>query len=262
MYCDPAHSDCNEALMHEAAEVTAQSYKSAWFVYATVMTGFGGYFWKQYPQMVNLMRWIDDRFDDDVQIDKEDREWALGTKEIRRWDQTSRLMYTGYGAGMLLYVLNKQIDDEGGELHYVFLRYLQVLTYLMPITLAIQGARIYQAFNRTPEWDESDDAYACGDGNCHASDTYFRFYLYPNDDDIDSDAYLNAFLADQSIQTHQAMLWILIVLQANWGHFFYGNLKADFDAKRLQREQDHQWLEEHEEALLELMDEEEFEALF
>ena len=89
-----------------------------------------------------------------------------------------------------LYVLNKQMDDMGGELHYVFLRYLQVLTYFMPIALSVQGARIYQAFNRTQAWDVEDELVACDDGNCHNSDHFFRFYLTPEDADITATTYL------------------------------------------------------------------------
>ena len=58
------------------------------------------------------------------------------------------------------------------------------------------------------------------------------------------------------------MLWVLIGLQASFGPFLYSSIKEDFDAKRLQREKDHEWLEEHEDALIELLGEEEFEALF
>lgn len=266
MNCDPAVEDCEmmDMMDMQAAMVTAESYKTLWRYNSFFMFGLGVYYWKQYPQMVRISRWLDYRDPDVVSATKEDKEWALGTKEIMAWDITSKFLMRGYFIGLLLHTANTNIDNEGGELHFVFLRYLQVLTHFMPVVLVVMAARIYNAFDRTLAEDAAHYAETCGATvpQCLSRKTFYDYSLIPGDTSITADPYKVLFVAKNKLQTDQMVLWAAMAWNIFVSAKTYGTFVDEFNVARVQRDMDHEWYIENEDTLVEMLGEEEYESLF
>jgi hypothetical protein len=59
-----------------------------------------------------------------------DRDWALGTKEVRAWSSTSFWLFLAYGWATIAWCANTFTDMEGGIIHEIFYRTTQGMAFV------------------------------------------------------------------------------------------------------------------------------------
>lgn len=130
------------------------------------MFALGGYFYYKYPHMVKTNAELYDRWDEDPIVTQLDKTWALETQEISRWTQASKLLMLSSGVQWASWLLNRSMDNAGGQQHELYLRMAQLGVYFWPAVLLLQFSRIYNAYNRTIAVDTAEYSVFCGNSKC------------------------------------------------------------------------------------------------
>jgi hypothetical protein len=138
MSCDPLNEICPEQYGESADHSTGSGdhkymydiapYTIIWGAGALGMVAFADWIYQEYDVEYN-----DDNllFPDRtytagvINTDRYDIDWALAAPETVAWNQASNWMYSVYGFGFLVWMLNMGIDNNGGNLHEFFWRVTQ-----------------------------------------------------------------------------------------------------------------------------------------
>jgi len=112
-----------------------------------------------YLMYANYPKWVKDEntmFPDrdpnpSTYTNNENEEWALGTKEIRAWRNSSYVNMAWYGVNLLAWGFNLGFDNEGGRLHYVS-QSLRRLTWFALLTQITFAVNVNVAYVRTAYW--------------------------------------------------------------------------------------------------------------
>ena len=78
-------------------------------------------------------------------MDAFDKDWALSTKELRSWGNTILAINVLHGAGLAAWLLNMLFDNQGGVVHYIYYRMVQ-LSYVAPIVDFALTMNIHRAY--------------------------------------------------------------------------------------------------------------------
>jgi hypothetical protein len=196
----------------------------------------GAFFWYKYPHYVETNDQLFDRWDASPIITQLDKTWARDTKEISRWTMTSYMLLASGGIQWFSWLMNKATDNEGGDVHELYLRISQVGTYFVPGMLFVQFARLYNAYNRTIAIDTTEYSVYCGDSRCTQGRTFFNFAYVPGENDFtitqDNHNY-EVRIADNEQYNNLALFFFSILLSLSVSQRSIGAIKAEFDAARL-----------------------------
>jgi hypothetical protein len=163
--------------------LTGKTMDTIWWSHSMSMFAVGAYFWFRYPHWIAVEPRLRYRNNDSVDYTREDKKWALETREISAWSNISSTLMWGYGISWAVWSLNKEYDNEGGSLHTLSYRLTQLIAYVMPVVLMYEFVKLFNAYDRTLAEDTYDDAVACGSGDClFNSSFYYKPYTWTDTD--------------------------------------------------------------------------------
>ncbi len=175
---------------------------------AGLVQGYMMYDW--YPKMVkdNNTLYPDRDPNPNTYTNNENEEWALGTKEIRAWNNAAMLNLGWYGANMLAWGLNLALDNEGGRLHFVSQKLRQLTGFAVLLQIG-QAVNVNIAYVRSSFWfvNAVDDGQVVGSNNVNIDE---RLWLF-NPGNYVSGQFDSH---DEKRLEHEQQLWISIFLIA------------------------------------------------
>lgn len=174
--------------------LTIESYNLLWGGYTMGMLGLSAYFYRDY----NYDVWNDNKYPVRyLNIAAYDKDWALQTSELTAWSKSIWALNVAHGLGFGLWALNMLLDNQGGYLHYVFFRLVQVY-YIVPFVNAFLALNIIESYVQSYDEEFADSSIA----DVQSQQYFFRRYS--------ADARFSSGdpnLYDTTQFTNQMLLW-------------------------------------------------------
>lgn len=118
-----------------------------WFIGTTFMTGFSIAMWYWYPNWIrrnNNIKWRSNTYGTYLAETAEyDKEWAWDTEEMKAWNTAAWMQFSLFAPAWALWLLNWNLDNEGGSLHKAFYWHAKLLVLIAPFAIMFNGARLY-----------------------------------------------------------------------------------------------------------------------
>lgn len=203
----------------------------AWFAGTTFMSAYSIAIWYWYPNWIrrtNAIPWRDaDYADFDYLRDVYDKEWAWGTEEMKAWNTTAWMQFGLYFPGWVLWLLNRNWDNEGGKIHQVQHWHAKFLVLVAPFAILFNAARLFIVHNFGAT--ASDNEYAFADLNS----SYMlqrHFYRYSSTD------YSDIFAYKQEDRYRMALVWLFLYAWVNIVAQAWGPMERHYEEVRAVRE--------------------------
>ena len=169
--CDPAFEICEKGTktIYEdiAADMAAdkqtytamyepgleiEQYSLLWGAASAGMLLLSAYYYFEY----NYSIWTDNKYPYRYQnVDDYDKDWALATKELSAWSKGIWAINLLHGAGMIAWALNMLFDNQGGVIHYIFYRMVQ-LSFITPVVDIAMALNIQRAYVQSATEEAAD----------------------------------------------------------------------------------------------------------
>jgi len=213
----PAQDDSSMEMMKEPG-MTVETFNALWGAASYGMVVMSLYYYKQYNYDV----------ENDVKYpyreegtDDYDKEWAHGTKELTAWSKLVWGWNILHGLGSISWLLNMLLDNEGGQLHYIFYRTVQLNYLALPIS-ALLACNINQSYIQSNFEETTDNTDASA--SAQSSQYFFRKYL---EDPRWTDTTQNLWVQRQ--YTNQVLVWLAIAASTFVQHASYGPIAQVYE---------------------------------
>ena len=112
------------------------------------------YYWQQYANSI----WNDNKYPYRYEsVNAYDKEWALATNEMKSWSSVTLGLNIMHGTGVLLWFLNMLFDGRGGDIHYLYYRFVQ-FSYFTPMVDMVLLANVIRSYVQSAEEENTDIA--------------------------------------------------------------------------------------------------------
>ena len=136
--------------------------------------------------------------------DRYDIDWALAAPETVAWNQASNWMYSVYGFGFLVWMLNMGIDNNGGNLHEFFWRVTQAFQ-VVPLMQAYLAWKVLTSYS-FDYYSESVNITAEGTAKQNRDQMYRRYAI-----DNTSFLYEDGYFDEHQVSAQWTMMMSVVV---------------------------------------------------
>ena len=143
-------------------------------------------------------------------------------------------------AAWVLWCLNHEFDNEGGNLHRITFRVMQWTSFLFPAVLMMQFARLYNAYDLTLEENANQNCLV----TCITSKYFYQFDLVDSDFNNTPDPEVTFMLDVDMLYNHWLIVLAAITSSVGVSWWAYPMYRAQFDQAMAMKEMEEEMTEE------------------
>lgn len=134
-----------------------------------------------------------------------------------------------YGANWFAGLYNRATDNAGGQTHEAYFRFVQITTFFTPVILLLQGARLYNAFDRTLDVDIADQTDTCLNSLCTSSRHFYYMPYHDSSPDLATNDAYQVRITDGTYMDHLALYFFSVLWSIGVSYNTYPSIRQEYN---------------------------------